>query len=173
MKINNKTILFGMCFLIALTKLNAQTAEMKKYNLYKNKYDSLVKLPSSFHLDTLKLMCLDSIIEYPSMINKGKYHYAEYREIAYRSKWQKGIARYKMFYGNSIFDKKPVESVKMLVEAESELEKLKDYPSQIYTLMRLSMSLTLKTDSLSALSYIDKAISIAKKSKVENGYYIP
>ena len=144
---------------------NAQTSEIKKYNLYKNKFDSLSKFPISLRNDTLRLMCLDSIIESPPMVNKGKLHYEDYREIAYRSKWQKGIARYKMFYGNSIFDKKPVESVKMLMEAETELEKLKDYPSQIYTLMRLSMSLTHKTDSLSALSYIDKAIGIAKKIK--------
>ncbi|MCP9769214.1 hypothetical protein EGI22_14950 [Lacihabitans sp. LS3-19] len=162
----NKIILSGITILMALIKLSAQTAEIKKYNLYKNKYDSLVKLPSSFHRDTLKLMCLDSIIETPPMVNKGKLYYDEYKEIAYRINWKKGIARYKMYYGNSsIFDKKPVESVKVLLEAERELEKLRDYPSQIYTLMRLSMALTHKTDSLSALSYIDKAILVAKKIK--------
>lgn len=163
MKTYKKIILAGFFFAITLTKLNAQTAEIKKYNLYKANYDSLSKLPTSFHNDTLRLMCLDSIIESPPMVNKGISHYSTYREIAYRLKWKKGIARYKMFYGNSIFDKKPVESVKMLVEAESELEKLQDYPSQIYALMRLSMALTHKTEAFRHYHTLTKQLRLQKK----------
>ena len=143
----------------------AQTLEAKNYSLYKNKFDSLSKLPATFPIDTLKLMCLDSIIESPVMIKKEKFdlYYDIYRRIAYRVKWKKGIARYKMFYGNYMAEKESVVGVKFLVEAENELEVLKDYPSQIYTLIRLSMALTHKTDSLSALIYLNKAIEIAKK----------
>jgi signal transduction histidine kinase len=134
----------------------------KKYFLFKAKYDSLSKLTRSYANDTLRLMTLDSIMGLTVKM-KSTELYAAYKKIAYESKWKKGIARYKMHYGSYQVDKTPVLGVQFLIEAEKELEILNDYPSQIFTLLRISMALTHKTDSLSSLNYLDKAIRISKK----------
>lgn len=150
-----------LVFLMSLKGIGQHKHE-KKYFLLKAKYDSLSKLNRSYANDTLRLMTLDSIMGLTVKM-KSTELYATYKKIAYESKWKKGIARYKMHYGSFQVDKTPVLGVKYLIEAEKELEILNDYPSQIFTLLRISMALTHKTDSLSSLNYLDKAIRISKK----------
>lgn len=153
---------FKYLILVLLMSLKSISQHEKKYFLFQAKYDSLSNLTRSYANDTLRLMTLDSIMGLTVKM-KSTELYATYKKIAYESKWKKGIARYKMHYGSYQVDKTPVLGVQFLIEAEKELEILNDYPSQIFTLLRISMALTHKTDSLSSLNYLDKAIRISKK----------
>ncbi|WP_435355524.1 ATP-binding protein [Emticicia sp. SJ17W-69] len=155
-------IKFLMLSLFITVSALCQNKDEKKYILYKAKFDSLSKLPQSFGNDTLRLMALDSIME-SSVKMKSKDLYDVYKKIAYESKWKKGIARYKVFYANSdLFHRNVPEATRLFIEADRELEAIGDYQMQIYALMRLSMLITHKSDSLSAQKYINKAILIAK-----------
>lgn len=157
---------FLFVFLICSPIIAKAQSTEQKFNLYKSKFDALFKLKPSFVTDTLMISYLDSIVESPMKMRQGKKQYfKEYEEIANRVNWPKGKARYKMWYGNYLADKNPILGVKYLIDAEAELELIKDYQSQIFTLMRLSMALTHHTDSLSALKYLDKALNIAKDIK--------
>ena len=158
----NLRIRYLMLSLFISVSALCQNKEERKYILHKEKFDSLSKLSHGLGNDTLRLMALDSIME-SSVKMKANDLFAVYKKIAYESKWKKGIARYKVFYANSVlFHKNVPEASKLFIEAEKELEDIGDYQMQIYALMRLSMLITHKSDSLSAKKYIDKAILIAK-----------
>ena len=161
--------LFTFVVILLPVEIWGQNEVTTQYWAHKNLLEELSQQKQSFGRDTLMVQALDSMIFFSPMLKISKYDdiFSQYKNLVDENKWMKGISKYKMFYGSQLMGdlNRPVEGIKYLIEAEKEFKISKDYKLQIFTLLRLSTALTYHTDSLSALPFIDKALSISRKIK--------
>ena len=143
------------------------------YLLHKKRIAELQKHKPSLGRDTLIQLELDTLIKCHKetdfeLFGNKQYNsqFKYWKNLAYHSKWKKGIALFHSAYGIFITDSNAsVEGLQNLLIAQNEFEKLNDKPNQVKNLIHLTVIFTYHTDTLSPLPYFEKAISMAKQLK--------